>query len=200
MNATPQANRYTILFLIISAMAIYATYSYVRPESDQPKKNESVKEEQKQSASSESETEEKNQELTTKQKIEKNILSISDKLLVTVKDKDGKFVMDSSAPPFDVNVATSEITNCDSAKRMAFETMAALYGDESIKNSLSRVKFSAFGLLVTSVGSSDGPLIDWKITGPTNYFTVMERTRMQPNEDDPLSERTYGLYLSKECE
>ena len=69
----------------------------------------------------------------------------------------GRFAASYSKPPFVIiiNTTSSDISSCFDAKDKLFSIMKALYTSSETKSKISRIRFSAFGYLQASLGSSD---------------------------------------------
>jgi TM2 domain-containing membrane protein YozV len=130
-------------------------------------------------------------------KIESNLASVGD-YEVTVWDTKANFAKATTPPPYEVivNAGNGKIAGCSYARNVAFEVMKKLYSDESIKNKISRVKFTSWGHLKVSLGSEDGAKMDWGTAGPTNFWTVMLKYKPYEDETGSLSQRTWGQELS----
>lgn len=120
---------------------------------------------------------------------------------VTVWTASGDFATASSTPPFEVivNTTASQISSCTAAKNALFEIMKSVYSDPSLKNKVSRIKFTAWGQLKASLGANDATF-DWSSTGPTNLWTVLLQYKSYQDESGSLSSRTWGEKINGSCE
>lgn len=120
-----------------------------------------------------------------------------------ITDSKKNWADESSKPPYEiiVNVGNGEIASCYYAKNVLVEIMRKLYTDEIVKNKISRVEFTSMGHLRTSLGSEDGLKMDWSpvATGPTGYWTTMMKYKSYEDETGPLSQRTWGVSIGKDC-
>lgn len=119
---------------------------------------------------------------------------------VTIWELNGDMTKSTSDGPFEiiVNAGPNKISSCSAAKNVLYEIMKGLY-TSPVSDSLTRVKFTAFGYLKASLGSSDAvgvggkPLV-W--SGPTNFWTVTNKYRSYEDESSSLSSRTYGVNIN----
>jgi hypothetical protein len=120
---------------------------------------------------------------------------------VTVWTMDGNFAHAESTPPFEVivNTTSGDIDDCFDAKHKLFETMKAVYSDAELKNNVARVKFTAWGQLKGSLGSSDA-IIDWSSTGLSNFWTVMQQYNSYEDETGSMDTWTYGVRINNSCD
>lgn len=135
-------------------------------------------------------------------KIEKVVLSQFKGFEVTVWDKDARYGS-KATPPYDVVLNTPldkvTVSNCDEAKRLSYYTVETLYKDQEIGPKLGRVLVTFPYYLRVSLGSDDGiPMVtSGNFSGPTNFWTVMEKYGLGEKEIGNLSNRTWGVYLEK---
>lgn len=119
---------------------------------------------------------------------------------VTVWELNGDMAKSTSDGPFEVivNAGPGKISGCYAAKNTLYEIMKGLY-TSPVSDSFIRVKFTAFGYLKASLGSSDavgvgGKPLTW--SGPTNFWTVTNKYRSYEDESSSLSSRTYGVNIN----
>lgn len=136
-----------------------------------------------------------NQKLVNK--INKVALKEFDSFEVSIWDKDSNFGSKGN-PPYEIVLnATTTVKNCDVAKRKAYYAIEALYMDKDIRNNISRVLVTFPYYLRVSLGASDGVQManNDVFSGPTNFWSVMEKTGLGEKETGSLSNRTWGNYL-----
>jgi hypothetical protein len=136
-------------------------------------------------------------------RIETIVSGIAGKSEITIWDSKGNFAKETTKPPYEVivNAGKGDIASCFYAKNVAFEVMKKLYSDEIVKDKISRVLFTSWGHLRTSLGSEDGLKMDWSpvATSPTGYWTTMMKYKSYEDETGPLSQRTWGKEIANDC-
>ncbi len=133
-------------------------------------------------------------------RIEAIVNKVSPKIEITVWDAEN-FASETTNPPYEViiNAGNGDIGSCFYAKNVAYKIMKGLYSDEIVKNKISRVLFTSWGHLRTSVGSVDGIKTDWKNSGPTNFWKVMMDYNPREDETGALNQRTWGKEIGADC-
>jgi len=130
-----------------------------------------------------------------KESIPENRIS---RLVGDIGDYDVSVLGDSPNYEIIINAGPGKISSCLQAKIVLYETMKALYSDSVIGRKLSRIKFTAYGYLKSSLGSSNafyrGELIPW--TGETNFWNVTNQYRSYEDESGMLSTRTYAVGIT----
>lgn len=92
------------------------------------------------------------------------------------------------------------ISSCDTAKRVSYSLIEALYKDQMVRGAIQRVLVSIPNYLRTSLGAKDGLLMAEKgsFSGPTNYWKVMsDPSFSSEKEDGNMEDRTWGKLLTK---
>jgi hypothetical protein len=119
------------------------------------------------------------------------------KFEVTAWTMDWDFVEANSKWPFEViiNTSASNVSSCFDAKRKLFNIMKALYTNSQTKNKIARVRFSWWGYLQASLGSSD-LWFNWNDSWPTNFFTVLLNYKPYENDSWPMDRRTRGKSIN----
>lgn len=90
-------------------------------------------------------------------------------------------------------------SNCDEAKKLSYYMLETLYKDNDIRPTISRVMITIPGYLRVSLGANDGvPMAENNsFSGPTNFWSVMEKMGLGENESGEMKNRTWGVYLTK---
>ena len=123
---------------------------------------------------------------------------------ITIWNQNSEFASEGQIPyevilngPLDKTVAS----NCDDAKKLSYYMLETIYKDSEIRPTLSRVMITIPYYLRVSLGASDGVQMEQNgsFSGPTNFWTVMEKVGLGENESGELKKRTWGTYLTK-CE
>jgi hypothetical protein len=112
---------------------------------------------------------------------------------VTIATLKGDFATSSSKPPFVIiiNTTSSDVSSCFDAKDKLFSIMKALYTNSDTKGKIARVRFSAWGYLQASLGSSD-LWFSRSDSGPSNLFKVLLQYKSYEDESGPMNTRTRG--------
>ncbi|MBU2524902.1 hypothetical protein KKG71_06945 [Patescibacteria group bacterium] len=120
---------------------------------------------------------------------------------VTIWTLDEKMAKSDSKPPFEIliNVGNGQIDSCYKAKRTLFDVMKAVYTNKNLKGKIARVQFTAWGQLKGSIGAKDTQF-DWGASGPSNFWTVLQKYRLYVDVSSPVDERTFGVRINKGCE
>ena len=110
---------------------------------------------------------------------------------VTIMTTNGRFAASYSKPPFVIiiNTTSSDISSCFDAKDKLFSIMKALYTSSETKSKISRIRFSAFGYLQASLGSSDLGF-SWSDSWPSNLFRTLLKYKSYEDESGPMNTRT----------
>lgn len=120
------------------------------------------------------------------QRIETTVKEISDSLEVTVwkSGSSGIFARTDSDAPYEVIVNATGLTQCSSAKLIAYNVYKSLYNSQD-KDKLTRVMVNMTGSFRSSLGATDGLQMTnnnlW--TGPTNFFTVFRDPILQGEKE-----------------
>jgi|GEM_PF-2839828 len=135
-------------------------------------------------------------------RIEAIVKSVTDKSEITIWDSKEKMASAKTQPPYEVvvNAGKGDIANCSYAKNVAFEIMKKLYTDATVKDKISRVIFTSWGHLRTSVGAENGVKTDWNSSGPTNFWKVMMQYKPYEDETGALNQRTWGKAIVDDCD
>lgn len=121
---------------------------------------------------------------------------------VTIWDKDSNLASEGDIP-YEVilNGSFNKIlaSSCDEAKELSYYLLETFYKDNEIRPTLSRVIVTIPYYLRVSLGANDGvPMAqNGSFSGPTNFWTVMERVGLGESEKGEMKDRTWGSYLTK---
>lgn len=91
------------------------------------------------------------------------------------------------------------VSDCDGARKLSYYILEDFYKDSGIRHTLSRIMITIPNYLRVSLGASDGvPMAeDDSFSGPTNFWSVMEKMGLGENETGEMKNRTWGTYLTK---
>lgn len=192
--------RYLLLnILLVSSLTfLVGCTSTSQGPSNQVKENIKQEEQENIGTTSKEEKSEKTDKTTNKpQQIINVVKEVADYEVTVLKNK--KNATKETSPPYEVivNTGTNDIKSCWQAKYFNYKIMKELYTNEKTKNIISRVQFTAWGYLQSSVGSTDGKNLNWDDFQQTLFWDELKKYK--DDKSKKLKNRTFGESINNNC-